>query len=93
MEALPFLDTFMLSSFTSRSQKSVEMPRDWGVMAAPQAPPPREFWAEEGVLEEVWVDLEPPPAVPVTIEAAAHRRESSSDVEEESRSLQRCWVK
>lgn len=91
MEALPLRLTFMLSNLTSRSQKSVEIPRDWRVAAAA----PSEFWAGEEVatgLLGAWVaDLEPraPPTPP---EETEQRRESSSEAAAD-RSLQRCWVK
>lgn len=45
IEALPLRLTFMLSSLTSRSQKSVEIPRDWRV----EAVDPREFWVLEAL--------------------------------------------
>lgn len=91
IEALPLRLTFMLSNLTSRSQKSVEIPRDWRVAAAA----PREFWAgEELELGLLWAwdaDLEPraPPTPP---EVTEQRRESSSEAAAD-RSLQRCWVK
>lgn len=81
--------TFMLSSLTSRSQKSVEIPRDWRVAAVE----PKEFWVLEalelGLLRDP--DLEPPPPPPPT-EEIEQRRESRSE-EDADRSLQRCWVK
>lgn len=91
IEALPLRLTFMLSSLTSRSQKSVEIPSDWRLAAVA----PKEFW----VLEELDVALlcgwgtalmpTPPPTPPVEIE---QRRESSSEAAAD-RSLQRCCVK
>lgn len=89
MEALPLRLTFMLSSLTSRSQKSVEIPRDWRVAAVE----PKEFWVLEalelGLLRDP--DLEPPPPPPPT-EVIEQRRESRSE-DDADRSLQRCWVK
>lgn len=91
IEALPLRLTFMLSSLTSRSQKSVEIPSDWRLAAVA----PKEFW----VLEELDVVLlcgwgtalmpTPPPTPPVEIE---QRRESRSEAAAD-RSLQRCCVK
>lgn len=49
IEAFPLRLTFMLSSFTNRSQKSVEIPRDWGVATDE----PNEFW----VLETLALEL------------------------------------
>lgn len=80
----------MLSSLTSRSQKSVEIPRDWRVAAVE----PKEFWVEELELGLLWgcdADLEPMPPPPPP-EETEQRRESSSEAEAD-RSLQRCWVK
>lgn len=91
MEALPLRLTFMLSNLTSRSQKSVEIPRDWGV----EAHEPREFCVlgglELGLFMDWDPDLEPPPPPPPPVEPE-HRRESRSE-EDDDRSLQRCWVK
>lgn len=90
IEALPLRLTFMLSSLTSRSQKSVEIPRDWRVAAVE----PKEF----GVLETLTLglprdpDLEPPPTPTPPTEVIEQRRESRSE-EDVDRSLQRCWVK
>lgn len=90
MEALPLRLTFMLSNLTSRSQKSVEIPRDWRVAAAA----PSEFWAgdelELGLLGAWDADLEP--RAPTPPEETEQRRESSSEAAAD-RSLQRCWVK
>lgn len=91
MEALPLRLTFMLSSLTSRSQKSVEIPRDWRLAAVA----PKEFWVlEELEVVLLWgwgIDLvpTPPPTPPVETE---QRRESRSEAEAD-RSLQRCCVK
>lgn len=92
MEALPFRLTFMLSSLTSRSQKSVEIPRDWAVALQE----PRELWGLEEVLELglFWdwdPDLEPPPPPPPPEEPEPRRESRSEEVDD--RSLQRCWVK
>ena len=92
MEALPLRLTFMLSSLTSRSQKSVEMPRDWAVPTEQEEelPPPRELWeAEEGLTEEERLPWERQ----LELDALPSRRVSRSEAEEVSRSLQRCWVK
>lgn len=69
----------MLSSFTNRSQKSVEMPRDCRVPVQEL----RELWVEEGVLGVpaifAWLpppDLKPPPAVEAEL---LHSRESNSE--------------
>ena len=91
IEALPLRLTFMLSSLTSRSQKSVEMPRDWGLIAEE----PKEFCVlgtlEPGLLWDCDPDLEfpPPPSPP---EEPRQRRESRSE-DDADRSLHRCWVK
>lgn len=45
IEAFPLRLTFMLSSLTSRSQKSVEIPRDCGVTTEE----PKEFWVLEAL--------------------------------------------
>lgn len=94
MEALPLRLTFMLSNFTSRSQKSVEMPRDWAVPTEQEddeLPPPMlmALWEAEERAE----DEELPWERQLELEEVPHRRESRSEEEETSRSLQRCWVK
>lgn len=90
MEALPLRLTFMLSSLTRRSQKSVEMPRDCGVPEQEL----RELWVEEGLLraaeELLWLVA---PARQLTLAICVElpqRRVSNSDDEADSRSLQRC---
>lgn len=81
----------MLSSLTSRSQKSVEIPSDWGVMIEE----PKEFWVFEALelalLCDCDPDLELPPPLP-NPEEPEQRRESRSE-EDADRSLQRCCVK
>lgn len=88
IEAFPLRLTFMLSSFTSRSQKSVEIPRDWGVTEEE----PKEFCVVEelelGLLWDCDADLELPPP----LEGPEQRRESRSE-DGVNRSLHRCWVK
>lgn len=90
MEALPLRLTFMLSSLTRRSQKSVEMPRDCGDPEQEL----RELWVEEGLLrlakELVWLVL-PDRRLPLAIcVKLPQRRGSNSDDKEDNRSLQRC---
>lgn len=93
MDALPLRLTFMLSSLTRRSQKSVEMPRDCGVTEQAL----RELWVEVellGIAEELLWLVAPDRqlALAVGVEPA-QRRVSNSDEEADRGSLQRCWVK
>lgn len=90
MEALPLRLTFMLSSLTKRSQKSVEMPRDCGVTVKPL----RELWVEGRLLrvaeELLWLvppDRQLPLAIGVEL---AQSRVSNSDENADKGSLQRC---
>lgn len=88
MEALPLRLTFMLSSLTRRSQKSVEMPRDCGVTVQAL----RKLWVEVRLLrvaeELLWL-VPPDRQLGVGVELA-QRRVSNSDEDNDSGSLQRC---
>ncbi len=94
MEALPLRLTFMLSSLTRRSQKSVEMPRDCGVTVQAL----RELWVEVRLLrvaeELLWL-VPPDRQLPlgVGVELTQRRASNNSDEDNNSGSLQRCWVK
>lgn len=92
IEALPLRLTFMLSSFTSRSQKSVEMPSDRGMdeLAVEQAA--MEMLLDVGPEQvTAWgVPRDRPPPLPDPEEDPVHRRVSSSVDEEEDKSLHRC---
>lgn len=108
MDALPLRLTFMLSSFTSRSQKSVEMPRDWAVLPAaeqevapaaeePLPKVPCEEAPEDGMQDAAAAAALPKerqPGAELLLLGVPQRRESSSEAAAAARrSLQRCWVK